>query len=125
MIDFSQFKAVLPEDEIDQTGAVIKELVRKLRQTKKSAEEEIASFEERVEEEIGGRFSPIEDENGSRMETFGWHDGNYGDNISQEEMEERKAEYVRNHWCFDEYTGNIAKVAVCDEIIRKLTSKKW
>ena len=125
MIDFSQFKVMFPEDEIAETGAIIKELVRRVRGYKANAEGEIADFEKRMNEEIEGRFSPVEEEKGGRTVVTGWHDGSFGDDVSLDEMERRKADKVRDDWRFDDYIANIARLNVCDEIVAKLTSKKW
>ena len=114
-MNFNEFKVILPEEEIAARANVIKDLVKSTRRQKKYAEDEIASFEERIEKELSGRFSPAEDGK--------WHDGNFGDEVSEKEMEERKAEHVRNDWEFDSYQSKIATIAACDSIITKLTTK--
>lgn len=115
-MNFNEFKVVLPEEEIAARANVIKDLVKSTRHQRKYAEDEIASFEERMEEELSGRFSLAED--GVR-----WHDGNFGDEISENEMAERKAEHVRDDWGFDSYQSKIATIAACDSIITRLTTK--
>lgn len=117
---FEEFKNVLPEDELAAKASVTRDLIKNARRTLEFTLEEIASFEARMEEEIEGRFSPIEEESGSRMVVVGWHDANLGDDISEEEMEKRKRQCVKDEWRFDDYITNIAKVSAINSIISKM-----
>ena len=110
---FEEFKEVLIEDEMAAKASVLRELVKSARRTKEYVEEEIASFEDRVREELEGRFTEKEDGL--------WHDGNMGDDITEDEKAKRISSFIRNEWRFDDYQTNRAKKQAIDSIIIKLS----
>ena len=111
---FEEFDQVLIEDEMAAKANVLRDLIKNARRTREYAEEEIASFENRVREELDGRFT--QNENGL------WMDHNMGDDdISGEEKAKREASHIRDEWRFDDYRANKAKVVAIDALITKLS----